>query len=812
MKSILDRAIRAMRNTPIEPEQVEQAASRVLSNLTAEYNKVVPHPTMAERITSCADFQSLIPAYLSKSLTSSRTLLVEDHVRECVACRKAMEAARSPKREPRSFETRTHSRRQARFNYRPAFATAAVVVLAFGLTRVNAVRDFIWPIDVHAVAQTVDGNLFLVSGADIRGITAGERIERNRTVRTGKESGAVLQLADGSKIEMRERSELSLNRANDGVKIQLDRGSVIVTAVKQRSGHLYVATNDCTVSVVGTVFSVNAGSKGSRVSVIEGEVRVAHGSQSQALRPGQQMATNPVLGSVPVEQDIAWSRNAEAHQALLKELVALSTDLNKMLAKEELRYTSNLAGLVPANTVIFASLPNVTQSLGQAYEGFKQRVSQNPVLAQWWQLQSKSLDEMMNRVGRVGSYLGPEIILAVPNFNTDRDLAPILIAEAAQPAGLAAAIADLQTKEAHFVIQSGLFLVSTSSREIELVLALRQQPGSNPFVSTPLYARIWNAYREGIGWFLAADLRGLISPTKETTQLGLTDADQLVIEQKTGSGDVSYRAVLAFNQPRRGIMSWIARPAPMGALDFISPNAYGVAAIAMKDPTLIMDDLMNFLSMNAPNAIQELDEVQRLHRIDIRHDLAAPLGGEFVFAIDGPILPTPAWKVVVEVYDPARLQNTIQWAISEYNREASTKQSPAINLSAETVDGKTFYMISSQASPLFTIHYTFWNGYLIAAPNRQLVVEAMQYHDTGISIARSENFRSQLPSDGQDYVSGFVYQNVVTAGTPQLICLYGEQDRIVVSSKGMIGTNLSNMAGLSGLIAQVAPKHAGGVQ
>lgn len=812
MKSILDRAIAAMRSTDIKAEQVEEAATRVLANLKTEYNKVVPHPMMTERIASCADFQSLIPAYLSRSLTSSRELLVEDHVRECVECRKKMEAARGLAR-PNPHPALPRRERVGTRKYRLAFAVAAMVLFAFALSRVNAVRDFFWPIDVHAVAQTVDGNLFMVSGADIHTIAAGARIDRDRVVRTGKESGAVLELADGSKIEMRERSELSLNRASDGVKIRLERGSVIVTAAKQRNGRLYVGTNDCTVSVVGTVFSVNAGTKGSRVSVIEGEVHVEHGARTEALRPGQQVATNPVLGTVPVEQDIAWSRNAEAHVALMKELVAMSEDLQKTLAKQDLRYTSNLVNVVPANTVIFASLPNVTESLGQAYEAFKQRVAENPALRTWWNESAKSpdgkitLDEMMIRVRRVGSYLGPEIILAVPNMKGEKDLAPVLIAEALQPPALMAAVADLQTTGLHIVIDSGLFLVSPSQKEIQGVLALRHQPGPTPFTSTPLYARVWSAYREGIGWLLAADLQQLIRVDAQTAKLGLADAQQLVIEQKTGA-DTSYRAVLGFNQARRGVMSWLAQPAPLGALEFVSPNAYGVAAVAVKDPALIVDDLMGFLSAAEPDAMRELDEVQRIHRIDFRHDLAAPLGGEFLFAVDGPILPNPAWKVVVEVYDSARLQNTIQWAIGEYDREAAAKQQPVINLGSETVSGRTFYVITSPATS-YEIHYTFWSGYLIAAPNRTLLIEAMQYHDTGITLARTEAFRSQLPFDGRDYVSGFLYQNVqnLAASVPaMLICLYGEQDRIVVSSKGMLGSNLSQMAGLSGMIGQVQKK------
>ena len=100
---------------------------------------------------------------------------------------------------------------------------------------------------------------------------------------------------------------------------------------------------------------------------------------------------------------------------------------------------------------------------------------------------------------------------------------------------------------------------------------------------------------------------------------------------------------------------------------------------------------------------------------------------------------------------------------------------------------------------------------MLIAPDRTLLLEAMQYRDTGASLARSDNFLSRLPADGRDYVSGFIYQNLalnlpqnlVRNSTPSLICLYGEKDRIVLSSKAMIGTNLSNIAGLSGLIDHV---------
>src|SRR6185436_4211306 len=84
--------------------------------------------------------------------------------------------------------------------------------------------------------------------------------------------GLQVTLSDDSRVEMRAHSEMTVGRAYDGIQIDLKTGDIIVTAAKQRTGHLYVQTKDLTIAVVGTVFLVNAGTDGSRVAVIEGEV------------------------------------------------------------------------------------------------------------------------------------------------------------------------------------------------------------------------------------------------------------------------------------------------------------------------------------------------------------------------------------------------------------------------------------------------------------------------------------------------------------------------------------------------------------
>ena len=143
------------------------------------------------------------------------------------------------------------------------------------------------------------------------------------------DAAQLITLDDGSRVEMRAQSELTVEPADDGLRIRLDRGGIIVHAADQRAprvgagfsrpGHLYVQTKDMTVSVVGTVFLVNADEDGSRVAVIEGEVHVQQGAVETTLMRGDHLATNASVKAPPVSEAIAWSRNAPALIALLQQ-------------------------------------------------------------------------------------------------------------------------------------------------------------------------------------------------------------------------------------------------------------------------------------------------------------------------------------------------------------------------------------------------------------------------------------------------------------------------------------------------------------
>jgi uncharacterized protein (TIGR03435 family) len=180
----------------------------------------------------------------------------------------------------------------------------------------------------RAVSYRWRAGLSLATAAALILVVATVRWTGNDVVRAG-DAGRMLTLDDGSRVEMRATSELSIERAADGIGIHLLAGDIIVNAAKQRDGYLYVHTKDMTIAVVGTVFLVNAGSDGSRVAVIEGEVRVRERGTPQRrsgrqrdvetrLRPGEQVATSPTIARRPVKEAITWSRNADAHIAILE--------------------------------------------------------------------------------------------------------------------------------------------------------------------------------------------------------------------------------------------------------------------------------------------------------------------------------------------------------------------------------------------------------------------------------------------------------------------------------------------------------------
>ncbi len=828
-ETALDRAIAGIRNEQADPAEVSGAAARVWQRIAEE----AAAPQEVELIRTCADYRALIPAFRAGKLSPARALLVEDHLRECPGCRRSTA--------PQPMETIPLRTPAWKWAFAAAVAAAAVLVIV-------SVADFgAGGAGPRAALASVDGAVYRVAGA---ALAPGAVLAEGEGIRTAKGSSAVVRLRDGSLVEMTQRTEIAVTERREGMTIRLAGGSIIVQAAKQRPRHLYVATDDCLVSVTGTVFAVNHGIKGSRVSVVEGEVHVSQGQDTKVLHPGDQVSTTTAVAPVPVRDEIAWSRNADQYVALLGEFAKLRQKI-EALPGPGLRYSSRLLPLVPAGTVFYAAIPNIGTSLGEAQRLFREQLAQSDVLRQWWEEKVKAagadqkFDEALARIRAFSDYLGPEIVIALTKDANGEADQPLILAEVTRSGFrefLDAQIrsACLEGGECVQVINDPMHAAPGGDKAFVYIagnivagspeIAALQQVAAagaagSGFTGTDFGGRVARAYRDGVGWLFAADLQALMASghgkDKDLAASGFGDLRYLIAERKEVAGKTENSAVLAFAQPRRGVASWLATPAPSRALEFVSPDATLAVAAVVKNPAQMIDDVAAMAGGQA-DFLKSMGEFHAKTGLDPRADILAPLGGDMAFAIDGPMLPVPAWKLAVEVYDAAKVQNAIERLVESANREAGQKPGwTPVTLGKEQASGRTIYSLSGMKAG-FEAHYTFDGGYLVAAPTRDLLDRALQYRATGYTLEKSAKFTSLLPQDGNVNFSAVIYNAVgnvlgplaqgiqmtpeqqkalaAVAGAPTMVVIYGEQDRIQVSSKGsFFGFNLENMLFRAGM-------------
>ncbi|MFZ0733101.1 MAG: FecR domain-containing protein [Candidatus Sulfotelmatobacter sp.] len=841
-----DRLLSTIRNEEVNNETVKQAGERVWAKMadgtTADAS--------ARTLRSCQDFQALIPAYIEKRLPASRAMLVEDHLHACVDCRHALERERTGQTQTtRRMERKPRATR----GWNWAFAASAIAAVAFAAVAFT----YGYLPGQHTVrgsVASVDGSLYAISGDNVRLIPAGYQISSQDEVRTAKGSTAVLRLNDGSLVEMGARAGVSVSRAWGGTTIHLDDGQVIVQAAKQHTGHLYVATDDCLVSVKGTIFSVNHGIKGSRVAVIEGVVRMDYGDHSTELRAGDEGTSTQSVSKVPIKNEIAWSRDRAKYLALLGDFAVLQKQL-AAIPGPGLRYSSDLLPYVPDNTVIYAAIPNLSNTLSEASTIIQDRLQQSPALSDWWRQQQKGgpkLQDLLNQLQTFSSYLGDEIVFAAGKTGSEYT-APVVLARVKQT-GLES---FLQTENSHLssnrtqaalqivpdpwaihpaagqpllvYLDNDVLVASPDVPELQKAVLQIKQGGGGTFAQTPFYQQIAQAYQQGAGWLLCANMEQIVVQNvhagegKGELPPGVGDVRYLTMEHREVGGKTDNRAALTFASDRQGVASWLAAPASMGSLEFVSSDASMATSVVIKNPRSILDELFQVIGKGDANFSEHLAEFEAKTGVNLLNDIAAPLGGEVTMAFDGPLLPTPRWKLIFEVYDPTTLQSTIEKLVDSYDRQNTNGHS--IQLSKRQVGSQTYYTIGSSSQPNAAVVYSFVDNYLIAAPDVATISRAIQVRQAGDSLPRSQTFQALLPDDGYTNFSAIFYHNIGPvvgpladqlkssgALTPQqqqsidalkensapgLIYAYGERDRIVVASNtGFMGFDLGTLLGM----------------
>ena len=842
----------------IRAQKIDDATARRITDEVRERLGIAREGHLPLR--SCEDFQAEIPAFVAGTLPEGRALLVGDHTRECVPCRRVL-------MEARGVTTPVSPQRSVRKTPRwlgPALRIAAAIVLLFGgIVTVRTIGNVMVDRNLSASVESIDGSLQLVENNSSVELAADAGVRSREVLRTARNSGAMLRLADGSLVEMDERSELRLRASRRGTTIDLARGNIIVHAADQGSGQLFVATNDCEVAVKGTIFAVNHGLKGSRVSVIEGEVEVNEGSSSALLHPGDQITTSDRLRRVPLEEEISWSRDAAKHKALLRELTDLRRVISEAVDHAPPRTSTFLLDLAPGDTLVYAAMPNISGDLDEARAAFYERLVSSEVLAEWWQENvvahgaDEEIDQLLDRLQPIGEAIGAEAIVTVP-ISAIRDQGmPVFMAELDDPVSfidlLADVIADANaeagdqtvavlvddpqtaspgTAEMFMWVEGNLFAATGNLAALQELAGRVDDPAARSFMGSPLHTQLSEIYAGGVSWLLGADLAAAIAEgTSEISveeaasmdRLGMLDVTTMVIERHRDGEWYATNGEVRFSQQRRGIMAWLADPAPMGSLDFVSPDAYVAASAVSKDGVEMFDDLLEFVTAQDVLALEQLRLFEGIIGIDLREDFAATIGGEATFALDGPMLPVPSLKLIVEVYDPGTLIHTIERAVDLVNVQLAAQGEPMLVFEEFDGSGRTYYTISREGFDRQAV-FTTVDGYLVAAASRALVEQAIDYRAAGVTLAGSAAFQALLPDNGFADCSALVYRDLgslldaipsemlgklefadaMSDGLSQgLVCIFAEDDRITASATG------GSLLGLASTIGMFGADYAG---
>lgn len=794
LENVLNQAIDQLKSDLPVAEEVAGAEERVRKAIMLQRGpqNIVPNAGQnssdASSWNSLEDYIAAIPQYLAKELSPAQTLLFEEESRSSIPLRRALEQARN---QETSNDDANKLRRSGSFAYRwmaTAATVAAVAVVA--LLALPELPSF----NQAQLAQIdrVEGQLYQIVNGRLENLTPGSWIDGQQRIRSAGNSGALITLDDGSQIEIDERSELSLTRRSSGNRIDVSRGQILVVASPQGSGTLDVFTDEFTVSVTGTIFEVAHGAKGSRVSVVEGSVDVLMQGDTKSLEPGQVLDSRSEYLALTAAEEIAWSQNADLYIAMLQEVAALQQDIQAVIDSPP-RYSTRLLDLVPEYTAVYMAVPNAPAKITDVYDVIRNRMQSSTTLSEAWaEFESTSevghLDEIMSWLQEIGYSLGEETVLALTTHEVVTSEgegmgAPVILSEVDAEAfrasfndqlaqiratleaeGLDSEMeiaivddpADAVAGELSILLWEDILVASITP---EMLTEMQENLDNNgsAFVGSELHELLQYSYTQGTEILGAVDFPTLFAPLETDAEveegldaIGLSNAEYLIAQHRLDGSASSITADFFFNGAREGLLGWLDNPGPMGSLEFFSTDTTFVAAALLKEPNAILEEL---------GPIDLPDDFDAQAELDLFYSVMSVLGGEVAFGLDGPTLPTPSWKVVIEAYDEAFLQESIEWSIEQMNEYAAASEevTGSVEIVAANVGGYSGYQVSLSIEPgamtdfdmaPIDFNYVYVDGYLVAGPDEALLDRALGFYESGSGLQTDPEFQELLSRDG----------------------------------------------------------------
>jgi hypothetical protein len=747
----LERALREMQEEDVDAGTLEAARDRVWQKMAGNVS------------ATCAEFHQDLPAYLANELGDSRRILVEDHLSRCPACRARVAEMKGDKKViamPRGLAGRSLSGggSSSRWAKWAGLAAAAALALSTAYLGRDAIDGMMAPGGARATVVSAEGGLYRLSAG---ALDAGAAIGDHESVRTGPGGHAVLRLADGSMVEVNQRTELFVTAAWSGQAIHLERGDIIVKAAKQRRGRLRVLTRDSIASVKGTVFAVSAGMGGSVVSVVEGSVAVNQPGKEVLLSPGQQAASIPALAN-SVTAAVAWSPEADSYLQLLASFVKIERELANFPA--ELRTHSALLSYLPGGAVVYGAVPNPGLTLGRAVSLAEEQSAQNAAFGVWWNSETgQLLKQMTDRVQTVSAMLGDEIVFSASAVGTGEPV-PIVMAgvQSGKRAELTSALEGLFAaagESAAYSVSDELMVVSNSPANVAWALAHLGQGAGSPFAAV-----LGDRYRRGAGWLIGMDAPAVVkiasgddAPPVELA--GMIGMRYVFVEQRAPAGALENEVTFAFEGARTGMGSWLADAGSGGAAEYLPADALVAGYVSTREPLQLFEEFAAQITKAEPDFERGLAEMDGKLGAGFVQNLAGALGTEAALAVTGLSVTGPTWLMASVANNPAVIDSSLQKLVEAFNAELGPdEQAKRIVLQQETSGGRTWNTMKPGGLPV-AIVWTYDRGYLVAASDRGVAERAIATRNGGSPLVWSPEFLGQLPSSAGLHPSAFVWLN-----------------------------------------------------
>jgi hypothetical protein len=130
--------------------------------------------------------------------------------------------------------------------------------------------------------------------------------------------------------------------------------------------------------------------------------------------------------------------------------------------------------------------------------------------------------------------------------------------------------------------------------------------------------------------------------------------------------------------------------------------------------------------------------------------------------------------VVVEVHDSDRVESAFEQLVKLFNDQPHGKDFHEIAIEPSQSGGERFYAVHDLTADTVRAYYTFADGFMIVAPTRALLMQALRTHSSGDTLARSAAFKALLPKDESENCSAVAYQNLSPVISPLLSQMTGE--------------------------------------